>query len=230
MNFSSTSIVHHRHGLLKGISTRLSLPSALLCVLILALIRSHLKRAMHSVTDGNKAFSYSQTPLIAFIYLFLRGEKSIFFLVYINRSGFSSFFLFYFFVLLAALTGMIAAADGAEANTHPSRPRLLTVELWLQRATPTRSPAKHPDPKSNLFLQHQRWVCTQMFPSQITLCSTFSPAAAFMQWSHLSEASGLRVQASSSCQLGIPSILASTGETATVATTGYMTGFQIEKK
>jgi len=88
MNFSSTSIVHHRHGLLKGISTRLSLPSALLCVLILALIRSHLKRAMHSVTDGNKAFSYSQTPLIAFIYLFLRGEKSIFFLVYINRSGF----------------------------------------------------------------------------------------------------------------------------------------------
>lgn len=66
MNFSSTSIVPHRHGLLKGISTRLSLPSALLCVLIPALIRSHLKRATHSVTDGNKAFSYSQTLLIAF--------------------------------------------------------------------------------------------------------------------------------------------------------------------
>lgn len=56
---------------------------------------------MHSGTDGDKAFSYSQTPLIAF----LREGKSNFFYIYINRYGFSSYFGSH--LIPATHTGMI---------------------------------------------------------------------------------------------------------------------------
>lgn len=178
MNFSSTSIVPHCHGLLKGISTRSSLPWVLLCVLIPALIRSHLRRAMHRVTDGNKAFSYSQTPLIAF----LREEKSKIFSIYINRYGFSSYFCSH--LIPPTHTGMISAAveavtaESAEANTHSGRrsacnclPPRTTIVPGLLSAEPQASGEQllpralqtTQVPKPNLLLRCQRSAYAQPF-------------------------------------------------------------------
>lgn len=176
MNFSSTSIVPHCHGLLKGISTRLSLPWVLLCVLIPALIRSHLRRAMHSVTDGNKAFSYSQTPLIAF----LREEKSNFFSIYINRYGFSSYFCSH--LIPPTHTGMISAAveavtaESAEANTHSGRRSACNCLPLIAPGLPSTDPQSSGKqllpqalqttqiPKPNRLLWCQRSAYAQTFP------------------------------------------------------------------
>lgn len=150
--------------------------------MIPALIRLHLRRAMHSVTDGNKAFSYSQTLLIAF----LREEKSKFFSIYINRYGFWSYFCSH--LIPPAHTGMIssaveaATAESTEANTHSGRqsacnclppkdrdctwPPLCWATV-LREVTPTTSSANHSDPPKQPPLTVSETSLCLHLPSQI---------------------------------------------------------------